>query len=353
MANSQRKNNGQIADDFALLDLMIQSNANAAQVYQPGPYWLNKTRAVVNELKRSGLSAFRGTSSGVAASCGDTAFVDARATYDYGIRSLLVKLYRDVFPFNRLFDSQVTLTRNYFGECITYVNEYLKGHPRVQELLEKHPIDFETVRGGCITYLGLDERKLSHHYLQLLDTIDRVQEDTKFTPESVFFEIGGGFGANVHLLVELFGIRKIVYLDIPPNLYVATQYLKSFFGESVIDYTANKGKPVAFENNDKLQIFCITPPQIEEIETQIDIFHNAHSFVEMPKFVVANYAKFIGGLLRPKSGVVSLVSYDGYDLDTTFHPNELPGYFSGDVKAATYETLRPARSDFHFVVSQA
>lgn len=353
MAYGQAKNNYKIADDLALLDLMMQGTANAPAIYQPGPFWLNKTRAAIREIKNSGLSAFRGISSGIAASYGDSAFTDTRASYDYGIRSVLAKLYRDVFPFNRLFDSQVNLTRSYFGEYVTYVNEYLKRHPRVIEILEKHQVNFETTRGGCVTYLSQGERKLSHHYLQLLDTIDRVHEDTKFHQESVFFEIGGGFGANVHLLVELFGIRKIIYLDIPPNLYVATQYLKSFFGESVKDYRENKGKPIAFENNDKLEIFCITPPQIEDIDTKIDIFHNAHSFVEMPKFVVSNYAKFINRVLRPGSGVVSLVSYDVYDLDTTFHPNELPSYFNGAVKAASYETLRPSRSDFHFVVAQA
>lgn len=352
MANSQAENNYTIADDPALLDLMMQGTANAPEIYQPGPFWLNKTRAAVKEIKNSGLSTFRGISSGIAASYGDSAFTDTRSSYDFGIRSVLAKLYRDVFPFNRLFDSQVNLTRSYFGEYVIYVNEYLKGHPRVKEILEKHPVNFETTRGGCVTCLDLGGRKLSHHYLQLLDTIDRVQEDTKFQPESVFFEIGGGFGANAHLLVELFGVRKIIYLDIPPNLYVATQYLKSFFGDGVKDYKANQGKPIAFENNDKLEIFCITPPQIEDIDAKVDIFHNAHSFVEMPKFVVSNYAQHVNRILRPNRGVVSLVSYDAYDLDTTFHPNELPSYFNGVVKAATYGTLRPSRSDFHFVVAK-
>ena len=55
------------------------------------------------------------------------------------------------------------------------------------------------------------------------------------------FEIGGGVGTNVHLVLENYkNIRKVLYLDIPPNLYVGTQYLKAFYGNAVSDYRTLK-----------------------------------------------------------------------------------------------------------------
>lgn len=341
-----------ITDDFQLLDLMLQDASSAKEIYRPGPYWLNKSRSATRELKKNGLSDFRGSSTGIATSFGDNAYIDTRTGYNYGIRTMLLKIYRDIFPFNRLFSSQVNLTQKYYDQVIIYQNEYLKVHPRVKELLSKYKINFDTTRGGCKSYLEVDGIKISHHYLQLLDTIDRVHESIKFTPKTTFLEIGGGFGVNAHLLVELFGVRKIIYLDIPPNLYVGTQYLKSFYGANVIDYRMNKGKKIGFEENDKLEILCITPPQIEEIKGIIDVFYNAHSFVEMPKPIVTNYAKFIQMYLEQQGkGCVSLVSYDGFNLSTTFHPSELPKFFKGIVQDHKYETLKPNRSNYHYVVS--
>lgn len=351
MTTSFSKSESKITDDFGLLDLMLQDASSAKEIYRPGPYWMNKSRSASKELKLNGLSDFRGTTSGVATSFGDNAYIDTRTGYNFGIRTLLLKIYKDIFPFNRLFSSQVNLTLKYFEQLVVYQSAYFRSHPRVKELLNKYKIDFETTKGGCKSCFEIEGLKISFHYLQLLDTIDRVHQAVKFLPQTSFLEIGGGFGVNAHLLVELFGIRKIVYLDIPPNLYVGTQYLKSFYGSNVIDYGMCKGKSIEFENNEKLEIFCITPPQIEDIKTKIDVFYNAHSFVEMPKPIVANYANYIQKYLKQQgTGCVSLVSYDGFNLSTTFHPNELKEFFKGKVEEQTYSILRPGRSNFHYVI---
>ena len=143
------------------------------------------------------------------------------------------------------------------------------------------------------------------------------------------FEIGGGFGTNIHLLLENYpNIRKVVYLDIPPNLYVGTQYLKAFYGEAVFDYRNLKNsEKIKFADTDDLEIFCIAPWQIENLQVHVDIFMNSHSFVEMPKEIVSNYAHhFLGSPGSEKSAVV-LVTYDGYDPATTLDPASLPRFF--------------------------
>ncbi len=320
-----------IEDDFELLDLMVSDANKVDEIYKPGPYWMNKTKSAVNELKKFGLSEFRGSVNCAGTSFSDNAIVDRRGSYNFGItRSILAKIYRDVYPFNQIFDSQVSLTTQYYNSMIKYQSDFLKKNDRVKSLLKKYVIPEDTTKGGCLSSCDFEGKKISHHYLQLLSTLDHVLQNINVKSKRSFFEIGGGFGTNTHLLIEnVPSIKKVIYLDITPNLYIGTQYLKSFFGRSVIDYRQSKNMDtITFSNNDELEIFCIMPSQIELIDADIDLFHNAHSFVEMPKTVVQNYAKNIERILSKTNGSISLISYDNFDLNTTFHPDELISFFS-------------------------
>ena len=96
------------------------------------------------------------------------------------------------------------------------------------------------------------------------------------------------------MLTNFKNVKKVVFLDRVPNLYVGTEYLRSFFGNSVIDYTKTKEmKEIKFKDDESLEIYCIAPWQIEKLNIEIDHFHNACSFVEMPPKVIQNYAKHI------------------------------------------------------------
>ena len=71
------------------------------------------------------------------------------------------------------------------------------------------------------------------------------------------------------------------------------------------------------------------PWEIEKLNVKIDHFHNAASFVEMPKEVVKNYYKFIKKFSTKE---ISLISYDGYDENTTFNPESLNEIFENKLK---------------------
>jgi putative sugar O-methyltransferase len=254
-----------------------------------------------------------------------------------------------------LFNSQVELTLNYFKESIEYKAYYLKNLSRVKFLLSKYNLDFDTTSYGCLSYSFFEDRKISFYYLQLLDTIDYVDSMQCIKNKKTFLEVGGGFGVNVHLLVELFGFKKIIYLDISPNLYVATQYLKSFYGDNVFNFSQIKEmKEIKFSDNDDLEIFCIPPQFIEKVKSKIDFFHNAHSFVEMPKNIVQNYANKITEILAKEGAIVSLVTYDKYDLKTTLEPSSLPNFFDyKHLDKNEFPSLVPGRKNFHYLLSQS
>ena len=127
------------------------------------------------------------------------------------------------------------------------------------------------------------------------------------------------------MLTNFPNIKKVIYLDVVPNIFVGTEYLRYHFKDGVRDYLNTKDKKeIFFENNDNLEIICIPPWEIEKINVKIDHFHNAASFVEMPEKVVKNYVKFVN---KFETKEISLISYDNFDKNTTFDPKLLSKFF--------------------------
>ena len=63
--------------------------------------------------------------------------------------------------------------------------------------------------------------------------------------------------------------------------------------DKVKDYLNIKNSSqIRFADNDDLEILCIPPWVIERLNVEIDHFHNAASFVEMPEKIIKNYCKF-------------------------------------------------------------
>ena len=132
-------------------------------------------------------------------------------------------------------------------------------------------------------------------------------------------------------------IKKILYLDAVPNIFIGTQYLRRFYKHNFKDYLDLKNlDTISFSNDNELEILCIPPWLIEKVDVNIDHFHNAASFVEMPKKIVENYVKFIR---KFKTKEISLVSYDSFDLNTTFNPEELNIFFNNELKISWKNTL--------------
>ncbi|MEP7311082.1 MAG: putative sugar O-methyltransferase [Pseudomonadota bacterium] len=317
-----------ISNDPALLRQMISDAESQRDIYKPGPYWKRKSLNAATQIERYGLEDFRGDSSTIGLSFTDAVFVDVRHSLTGGLRGLVGYVLRAVFPFKDIFNSQVSLTRSHERETRRLKNLLLEGNPRVHELMHKYRMP-PSLDCGCIDFIGPVGKGVSTLYLNLLHQHDLLTGSVEFSTVRSMFEIGGGFGANVHLMLENYSrLRKIVYLDIPPNLYVGTQYLKSIYGDAVRDYRQTRGEEaIRFSDDDKIEILAIAPWQIEKLDLSVDLIYNAHSFVEMPPFVVSNYAAWLERLPDAQSASIVMLTYDCFDLGTTFHPDTLPGFF--------------------------
>lgn len=347
----ERENNFEIKDNFNSLNLMVKDSKNLDGVYQPGPHWIKKTKKSLYEIKKYGLSDFRGMKSTATTSFGDNAILDLRNSYKSGAKVVLSKFFRNIYPFNKFFDKQVSLTKDYFFQAIEYKTQFLKKSDRVKFLLSKYDLSFETTNFGCLSYGDFDGKIISHYYLQMLDTLDIVNQWVDIKNKNTFLEIGGGFGVNTHLIIELFEVRKIIYMDLAPNLHVGTEYLKSFYGKRVMDYTKSRDlDQIKFSDTNELQIICIAPHQIEKIDSKIDFFHSAHSFQEMPEKTIKNYAKKIEDILSNENGVISLVSYESQGTKTVLNPDILPSFFNKSYKKKVAPTLSPNKKFIHHFI---
>lgn len=321
--------NIKLTNDIELLDLMLTDEKNQPPLYRSGSRWAIDAKETVKEIKRIGITDFRG-SSRVGLGYADSLLTDIQVLCNHGVKRLAKWLLK-LFPLSKIFEAQLRWTEEFAKQNIVQVQELISMKERNRNLLKKYTVPFSLL-GNCLRKANIDGHDYAVHYLDLLEQHDNIASRINFKKANTIFEIGGGFGTNIHLLLENYkNIRKVLYLDIPPMLYVGTQYLKAFYGSAVFDYRDLKGTGlIKFSSDDNLQIYCIAPWQIEQFEGAVDMFMNSHSFVEIPKNIVQNYINKFNGFPESINAAVQLTSYDGFEqkLDTTFHPNELPKFFN-------------------------
>ncbi|MDA1198444.1 MAG: putative sugar O-methyltransferase [Proteobacteria bacterium] len=312
-----------------LLDELIKDEKKINRIlYSSGPYWDYKNKRAILEIKKKGLKDFRGLTAGIGSSFADNLTLDIRN--ELNIKGRIVGKIFSLPVLNKIFDGQLNITKNHLHSFIENQSIVYQNNNNVQNLISKYKFENNT-DFGCIQLFQYLNKKYSCYYIQMADRIDKLSKSFNFKVAKSFFEIGGGFGANIHFLVTNFSnIKKILYLDTVPNIFVGTSYLKHYFGEKVKDYLELRNlNKISFSKNDELEILCIPPWLIERVEAEIDHFHNAASFVEMPKGVIKNYIKFIK---KFQTKEISLISYDGYDLKSTFNPEELNELFDSKLK---------------------
>ncbi len=316
--------------EIKLLKTLIQDEIKQKKnLYSAGPYWKAKNSKTILELKKKGLNNFRGIKSGVSTSFSDNLVYDVRNEFNISGRIVGNLIYK--FPFIRkIFDAQLKLTSSYINRHLKSLALLYPNSNKVIGLIKKYQFN-QTVNFGSVQNFTYNEKQYSTHYLQMAYRIEQLSNYFDFKKINSILEIGGGFGSNIHFLLSNFkNIKKVVYLDIVPNIFVGTQYLKSIFKENVKDYLYFRDKnEIKFENNDKLEIYCLPSWEIEKLNCKIDHFHNASSFVEMPHDVIQNYVSFIKKL-EPKE--ISLISYGQFNLKTTFEPENLNLFFDNTLQ---------------------
>ena len=136
-------------------------------------------------------------------------------------------------------------------------------------------------------------------HLQHCAVIADVLRYVPFTDRTVFCELGAGLGRTIEVLARLFPSATFVLFDIPPQLYVAHQYLTASFGSRVVPYGSLGDRAVTTALPANLQGRIIIEPSWRMPAWRhagIDLFWNSASFQEMEPDVVANYLAHVASM---------------------------------------------------------
>ena len=288
-------------DHPLLLRAMLADQKAQPPQYRPGPYWQGYSRRITHALERDGLADFRANYT-ISKGLADAPLLDPASLWrGRGWKKALLRRLATsrplrqtlVEPYLRAIRHQYEQARYYRNlHCRSELGEWLSAGPLVGE------DRIETMAGGCRDFVEFDGVLISTTYLRQLIWIHNFSQNLDLGDIRSVTEVGGGFGANAHLLLETKpNIRKYVYLDLPPMLYVGTQYLRHFYGDSVRDYlTTRTADPIRFQENDDREILAICPWQLERLEAEVDLLWNSASFQEIEPFAISNYLSKLSSL---------------------------------------------------------
>lgn len=292
----------QIADDPELLKLMLEDAEKAPGIYRPTNYWSVHNSRILRELRKLGLHDFRRRRNSFLASFGALDLVSSRGRID---------LFK-----NRIFNNRITRNIPLWPEFLSFQNAVLNkmlpasdtsrkmaaddtrasyrsvsaygrdaGARPVEELtasLHGNPEDVIEIDGRAYT------TSILYYYLRYAYCCRHID----FEKVGVLVELGSGAGKQVEVIKKLHPNTSFLLFDIPPQLYVCEQYLKSVFPDFVVSYRDTRNLDSIEAEKGKIFIFGNWKfPLIEKI--RVDLFWNAASFQEMEPDVVLNYLRYM------------------------------------------------------------
>lgn len=283
-------------DDPELLALMLSDEAGQRPVYRPSVYWSGYQQRTVTAIRRHGIGQFRSHPD----ICKGFAYTgiawpeEQWSGWKGSVKRALAKLP----PVNGMLREHQAIAKSledqrdralaaWYGLALPDLNLP------------------ETTAAGGRDSLVSDRGPVSRQYLQSALRLANFSQAVRFDRVRSVLEIGGGFGFWPHLLTHRHpNVRKILYLDIPPMIYLATQYLKMFM--PVRDYRETRSlSEIRFRDDDDLEVICLCPWQIEAVRSPVDVLWNIASFSEMSPDIVENYGRHIAPL-SPKAVCVVL-----------------------------------------------
>jgi putative sugar O-methyltransferase len=287
----------QVADDPALLDRMMSQLSRADDLYQPTNYWAYYQRHFVPELKRHGLHDFRRRRGSVLSSFGAT---DLLPQGLIEVSPGIPAAGRIASILNRLVWLTPGLSLRMWGINGTSLTRYF--YARVREKFERlglplgacgtsrhgNPEDLVEVEGALWSYMHLQ------YCSMLADALGHIE----LPDDAVVCELGSGLGRNIEVMARLFPRATLLLFDIPPQLYVANQYLRTVFGDRVVNYDEAVGVTPQGQLPESVRGRIVVLPTWRFPAwsgVAIDLFWNSASFQEMEPHIVRNY---LGGVSR-------------------------------------------------------
>jgi putative sugar O-methyltransferase len=288
----------QAADDIELLELMMGDLRSADARFQPTNYWAVYEKRFLPQLRQQGLKDFRRQKAMVFRSFGAVDFdhrlatvVMSQSRYLRRFPALGARLDSILARYVRLLDGM---------DMETYVRlgyYFAKDYASASSAKPLSDFSMSLVGNppGVVDIDGkLYTRQMVQYYLQyayacrFLD-FDKVQ---------LVAELGSGMGRQTEIFFKLHPNAAYLLFDIPPQIYVAEQFLKAAFPRRVVSYRDTR----SWKDLEDVRggfIYIFSSHHMPLLATRaIDLFWNSASFHEMEPDVVRGYLAFVNATSR-------------------------------------------------------
>ena len=326
----------QVKDDRALLDLMMADLKASARWFQPTNYWATYEKRFLREISENGLSNFRTRDDLVFRSFGAVDFVNPIARIGIS-RSRVFRNWLRWVPGIETFATHLDEFLNRYIYCIDTLDldsythlgyhfaRYCTSNTHARPL-EDFSMSLVGNPKGVVEIDGnLYTRQMIQYYLQYVD----ISRHLDFGEVEVYAELGCGSGRQVEICATLHPETTYLLFDIPPQLYVAEQYLSEVFPERVVSYRETRNRS-DLSNLEASRIYILGSHKMPLLKhTRIDLFWNSASFHEMEPDIVKNYLDYVnksaewiylsedlGGVKKAQKpgehGVIRTTTFDDY-----------------------------------------
>lgn len=254
----------QVDDDINLLDRMTASYDRADSIYKPTNYWATYGKAFLPELYTYGLDGFRSRKGSLLES--------------FGAADLQVPIDPHFSNYEQLIGYFYRLTRKKFiahGLDIDKCHATKVGSPEGVRFAGK----FWTLT-----------------QLQYCSKFADAVEHMPFHDGMLYVELGSGLGRTAEIMKRLYPHATFILADIPPQLYVAHQYLLKVFGQDVLPFDESIDLSLDANFMEKIQgkIVLIPSWKLKDlIGLKISFFWNSASFQEMEPDIVYHFLDII------------------------------------------------------------
>jgi putative sugar O-methyltransferase len=297
----------QIQDRPDLLEAMLGDMETAPSLYRPSNFWDHYQRESYRYIKARGIREFRSHTNRLWASFG--AVADPLLGYALPLlgraegaeASLGQRIFRWVARRAPFFGKRFTLLEKLtdaYESQLRMLLELSYHYCSSADKSERINRIGDSGLGAPNIVMEIDGRYYTIHFLRHFLQYMYLTRFVDFDKVQSIVEIGGGYGGLAEVTLKLHPHIVYVDVDIPPQIYLASQYLSACFEGKVAGYDETRNLvEIACKDHAGKQVFPLCPWQLPSLRGKFDLFINSASFQEMEPDIVKNYADYLNRLV--------------------------------------------------------
>ncbi|MFA6700376.1 MAG: putative sugar O-methyltransferase [Thiomicrospira sp.] len=269
-------------------DLMEQL-AKQSPLYQPGVFWQEASKVMIEELDAQGVERFRRLASSLHFFVPTYGF-PGNALADETMQSLQAWLDAQALPSKQ----HTYLTQFISGYSAALADYRTLAASEYSSTATPDLMRFsESQIGQPIEQFEIEGKRYSRSALNYLSGLSFLKKYADFDRIQTVMEIGGGFGTLGEIVHQTLPNTRYIDIDIPPTLCCSTYYLQQVFGDNALTTYRDTAQQAQIQI-DQLSAASVLPSwQIERLQGKIDLFVNFISFQEMEPDIVQNYLSHV------------------------------------------------------------